>query len=70
MVELFEAPLEDLLDDYNLFSLRGQRAQIKSIRLKFGLTQKAYAAQFGIPLQKRKRWKHDSVQISKLAWER
>ena len=28
------------------------------------------AAQFGIQLQKLKRWKHDSVQISKLTWER
>ena len=32
LAELFEVPLEDLLDDYNLFLLRGQGAQIKAIR--------------------------------------
>ena len=30
LAELFEVPLEDLLDDYNLFLLRGQGEQIKS----------------------------------------
>ena len=45
LAELFEAPLEDLLDDYNLFLLRGQGAQIKAIRQRLGLTQKAYAVQ-------------------------
>lgn len=50
LAELFEVPLEDLLDDYNLFLLRGQGAQIKAIRQRLGLTQKAYAAQLGVPL--------------------
>ena len=49
LAELFEVPLEDLLDDYNLFLLRGQGAQIKAIRQRLGLTQKVYAAQLGAP---------------------
>ncbi len=56
LAELFEVPLEDLLDDYNLFLLRGQGEQIKAIRQRLGLTQKVYAAQLGVPLQKFKRW--------------
>lgn len=52
LAELFEVPLEDLLDDYNLFLLRGQGTQIKAIRQRLALTQKAYAAQLGVPLQK------------------
>ena len=40
LAELFEVPLEDLLDDYNLFLLRGQGAQIKAIRQRLGLTQR------------------------------
>lgn len=70
LAELFEVPLENLLDDYNLFLLRGQGAQIKAIRQRQGLTQKAYAAQLGVPLQKFKRWEQGSVQIFKATWER
>ena len=70
LAELFEVPLEDLLDDYNLFLLRGQGAQIKAIRQRLGLTQKAYAAQLGVPLQKFKRWEQGTVQIFKSTWEK
>ena len=70
MAELFEVPLEDLLDDYNLFLLRGQGEQIKAIRQRLGLTQKAYAAQLGVPLQKFKRWEQGNVQIFKSTWEK
>lgn len=70
LAELFEVPLEDLLDDYNLFLLRGQGEQIKAIRLKLGLTQRAYAAQLGVPLQKLKRWEQGKVQIFKSTWEK
>ena len=70
LAELFEVPLENLLDDYNLFLLRGQGAQIKAIRQRLGLTQKAYAAQLGVPLQKFKRWEQGNVQIFKSTWEK
>ena len=70
LAELFEVPLEDLLDDYNLFLLRGQGSQIKAIRQRLGLTQKAYAAQLGVPLQKFKRWEQGNVQIFKSTWEK
>ena len=56
--------------DYNLFLLRGQGAQIKAIRQRLGLTQKAYAAQLGVPLQKFKRWEQGNVQIFKSTWEK
>ena len=70
LAELFEVPLEDLLDDYNLFLLRGQGEQIKAIRQRLGLTQKAYAAQLGAPLQKFKRWEQGNVQIFQSTWEK
>lgn len=68
LAELFEVSLVDLLDDYNLFLLRGQGAQIKAIRMRRGLTQKAYAAQLGVPLQKFKKWEQGKVQIYKSTW--
>ena len=70
LAELFEVPLEDLLDDYNLFLLRGQGEQIKAMRQRQGLTQKAYAAQLGVPLQKFKRWEQGNVQIFKSTREK
>ena len=41
LAELFEVPLENLLDDYNLFLFAGTGEQIKAIRQRLGLTQKA-----------------------------
>ena len=40
IAQLFEVPVESLLDDYNLFLRNGQGNQIKAIRMKLGLTQK------------------------------
>ena len=39
IAQLFEVPVETLLDDYNLFLRKGQGEQIKTIRTKLGLTQ-------------------------------
>ena len=48
----------------------GIKPKIKAIRQRLGLTQKAYAAQLGVPLQKFKRWEQGSVQIFKSTWEK
>ena len=37
IAQLFEVPVERLLDDYNLFLRNGQGKQIKAIRMKLGL---------------------------------
>ena len=70
LAELFEVSMEDLLDEYNLFLLHGQGKQIKALRMQRGLTQKAYAQELGVPLQKLKRWEQGSVQIFKSTWEK
>ena len=44
IAQLFEVPVERLLDDYNLFLRNGQGKQIKAIRMKLGLTQREYEA--------------------------
>lgn len=48
IAQLFEVPVERLLDDYNLFLRNGQGKQIKAIRMKLGLTQREYADMIGI----------------------
>ena len=58
------------MDDYNRFLLHGQGKQIKALRMQRGLTQKAYAQELSVPLQKFKRWEQGSVQIFKSTWER
>ena len=70
LADLFEIPLEDLMDEYNLFLLRGQGEEIRSLRMQRGLTQKEYAKELGVPLEKLKRWEQGKVQISKFTWER
>ena len=50
IAQLFEVPVERLLDDYNLFLRNGQGKQIKAIRMKLGLTQREYADRLGISL--------------------
>lgn len=46
IAQLFEVPVERLLDDYNLFLRNGQGKQIKAIRMKLGLTQREYDRYF------------------------
>ena len=70
IAQLFEVSVETLLDDYNLFLRKGQGEQIKAIRLKLGLTQKAYAKMLGVSLGNLKQWEQNRKQISKFTWER
>jgi len=49
IAQLFEVPVDMLLDDYNLFLRNGQGNQIKAIRTKLGLTQRQYADKLGVP---------------------
>ena len=69
IAQLFEVPVEALLDDYNLFLRNGQGEQIKATRLKLGLTQKAYAEKLGVSLSNLKQWEQNRKQISKSTWK-
>ena len=70
IAQLFEVPLDTLLDDYNLFLRNGQGEQIKAIRTKLGLTQKQYADKLGISLGNLKHWEQNRKQIFKSTWEK
>ena len=56
IAQLFEVPVNTLLDDYNLFLRNGQGNQIKAIRTKLGLTQKTICGQAG-----RQSWKSQAL---------
>jgi len=69
LAELFEAPLEDLLYEYNLFLYRGQGRQIKAMRKAQGMRQQEFALKFGIPITRLKGWEQDKSKMSKSSWE-
>ena len=56
IAQFFEAPIESLLDDYNLFLRNGQDEQIKAIRVKLGLMQRKYTDKLGISLGSLNQW--------------
>ena len=62
IAQLFEVPVDMLLDDYNLFLRNGQGEQIKAIRTKLGLTQKQYADKLGVSLGNLKHWEQNRKQ--------
>ena len=70
IAQLFEVPVDTLLDDYNLFLRNGQGEQIKAIRMKLGLTQKQYADKLGVSLGNLKHWEQNRKQIFKSTWEK
>ena len=70
IAQLFEVPVDTLLDDYNLFLRNGQGEQIKAIRTKLGLTQRQYADKLGVSLGSLKQWEQNRKQIFKSTWER
>ena len=70
IAQLFEVPVDMLLDDYNLFLRNGQGNQIKAIRTKLGLTQKQYADKLGVSLGSTKQWERNRKQIFKSTGEK
>ena len=70
IAQLFEVPVDTLLDDYNLFLRNGQGNQIKAIRMKLGLTQKQYADKLDVSLGNLKHWEQNRKQIFKSTWEK
>lgn len=70
IAQLFDVPVERLLDDYNLFLRNDQGKQIKAIRMKLGLTQREYADKLGVSLGSLKQWEQNHKQIFKSTWEK
>ena len=67
---LFGVPVEELLDDYNLFLYRDQGRQVQEKRLELGMTQREYADKLGVPYASLGRWERNKMRIAKGTWER
>ena len=70
LAALYQVPVEELLDEYNLFLYKGQARQIIALREKLGLSRTAFARQFGISERSLRAWESGEKVISKRCWER
>ena len=68
--ELFEVPLEYLLDGYNAFLNAGQGRQTGSLRESMGLSRREFAAKFGVWPTTVRDWETDSVRMTRQTWEK
>jgi len=68
--KLYDVPITDFLDDYNLFLYRGQGQQLRAFRDKLGLSRKEYAEQIGIALSTLALWENECKVMSKTLWKR
>ena len=70
LASIFEVDVTDLMDDYHLFLYRGQGEQVKALRKRKKLTQKALGKLCGVHGGTVKKWESGKVQMSKKVWER
>ncbi len=70
LARLYEIPVTELLDDYNMFLYLNQGQQIRKKRQQRGLTRKEYAEQLGVHSGTLKRWELNTARIFKSTWER
>lgn len=67
--ELFDVPVTNLLDEYNLFLYYGQGRQIRLMREIRKMSINEYARQLGIYGSNLRRWESDEVRITKKSWQ-
>ena len=70
LAELYDVPVEELLDGYNLFLYKGQGEQIQKIRQGLGLTQKQYAQRLGVSFDNLRKREQNRARIYKSTWEK
>ncbi len=70
LAELFNVPLEYLLDDYNTFLYKGQGRQIQTLRERMGLSRREFADKLGVWITTVRDWETNSVRMTKQTWEK
>ena len=70
LAELYEVPITDLLDEYNLFLYNNQGKQIRKKRMQLGLSREEYAKNIGVSIHVLKRWELNKIRIHKSTWNR
>ena len=70
IAEILAVDITELLDDYNAFLYHGQAGQIRDLRKRLKLTQKAFAQRLGVNTVTFKRWERGKVRMTKKTWEK
>ncbi len=70
LATIFDIPVYDLLDGYNRFLCDGQARQIQEYRKSYGLGQKPFARQMGIPIRCLQDWESGRKVVSLKSWEK
>ena len=69
IAELFQVPVDDLLDEYNRFLAR-QGEEVRAIRRASGLSQEGFAGRLGVSESAVQRWESEKARMTKGMWER
>ena len=70
LAELYQIPVDDLLDDYNRFLYKGQGKLIREYRESLGLKKKPFARLMGIEPNSLRAWESDQKRMFKDSWEK
>lgn len=70
LAELFNVPLEYLLDDYNRFLYKGQGRQVQALRERMGLSRRELADRLDIWPSTVRDWETESVRMTKQTWKK
>ena len=70
LAELFNVPLEYLLDDYNRFLYKGQGRQVQALRERMGLSRREFADRLHVWPSTVRDWETESVRMTKQTWKK
>lgn len=70
LADLFDVPLEYLLDDYNTFLYKGQGQQVRALRESMGLSRGELAEKFDVWSATVRDWENDLVRMTRQTWEK
>lgn len=68
LAQLYQVPVTELMDEYNLFLFHGQGQQLSNLRKHLGFTQKKFALLLGVSRNTFFRWEHDQKTMQKNTW--
>ncbi len=70
LAELYDVPVEALLDDYNMFMFNGQGKQVQELRQSMGMSVVQFAEELKVYPSSIRRWEDDSQLMFRSTWER
>lgn len=70
LAELFEVPLEYLLDNYNRFLCEGQGRQVRELRERMGLSRREFADRLAVWPTTVRDWETEAVRMTRQTWEK